>query len=71
MGSIFDNNGTQVIRLPAQTCFPDEVKKVNARVIGKDMVISAPKTPWGSFFKAQESVSEDLLEERVSQKQSE
>jgi virulence-associated protein VagC len=47
------------------------VKKVNARVIGKDMVISAPKTPWGSFFKAQESVSEDLLEERVSQKQSE
>ena len=35
-GSVFVNNRTQAVRLPVDTRFPDEVKQVNVRVLGKE-----------------------------------
>jgi antitoxin VapB len=35
-GSVFINNRTQAVRLPVGTRFPDGIKKVVVRVVGKE-----------------------------------
>lgn len=70
-GTVFVNNRTQAVRLPAETRFPDEVKQVRVRVVGQDRVLSPITHSWDSFFHAEESVSEDFMTERASQAQAE
>ena len=70
-GSVFVNNRTQTVRLPADTRFPDDVKQVNVRIVGKDRVLSPVDNTWDSFFLSEEHVSDDFMEERASQEQSE
>lgn len=70
-GSVFVNNRTQAVRLPAETRFPEEVKQVNVRVVGKDRVLSPVDSTWDSFFTSEESVTDDFMEDRGSQTQSE
>jgi len=70
-GSVFVNNRTQAVRLPAETRFPDDVKQVDVRVVGKDRVLSPVDNTWDSFFKAEEGVTDDFMSERASQEQSE
>ena len=70
-GSVFVNNRTQAVRLPADTRFPDNVKQVNVRIVGKDRVLSPVDSTWDSFFLSEERVSDDFMEERASQEQSE
>ena len=69
-GSVFVNNRTQAVRLPANSRFPDDVKQVNVRVMGKDRVLSPVDSSWDSFFLSSEHVSEDFMPERASQQQS-
>ena len=71
IGSVFVNNRTQAVRLPADTRFPDEVKQVSVRVVGKDRILSPVENTWDSFFLSEERVSDDFMEERASQEQSE
>ena len=71
IGSVFVNNRTQAVRLPADTRFPDDVKQVNVRIVGKDRILSPVECTWDSFFLSDEHVSDDFLEERASQEQSE
>ena len=68
-GSVFENNRTQAVRLPAETRFPDDVKHVSVRVIGKDRILSPVENTWDSFFLSEESVSDDFLQERAMQTQ--
>lgn len=70
-GSVFVNNRTQSVRLPADTRFPDDVKQVNVRVVGKDRILSPVDNTWDSFFLSDEGVSEDFMRERSSQDQQE
>ncbi len=70
-GSVFVNNRTQAVRLPADTRFPDEVKQVYVRVVGKDRVLSPVDSSWDSFFLSDDRISDDFMEERASQEQSE
>ena len=70
-GSVFANNRTQSVRLPADPRFPDDVKQVNVRVIGKDRILSPVDNTWDSFFLASEGVSEDFMNERAPQEQQE
>ncbi|MDX2506304.1 MAG: type II toxin-antitoxin system VapB family antitoxin [Gammaproteobacteria bacterium] len=70
-GSVFVNNRTQAIRLPTATRFPDEVKKVTVRVLGKDRILSPVESTWDSFFLSEDHVSDDFMEQRASQEQSE
>lgn len=70
-GSVFVNNRTQAVRLPAETRFPDDVKQVLVRVVGQDRVLSPITNTWDSFFMAEEGVSDDFMSERASQEQSE
>ena len=68
-GSIFINNRTQSVRLPADSRFPETVKKVFVRVVGHDRILSPVDNSWDSFFLSQERVTDDFMEERASQHQ--
>ncbi|TXS96661.1 antitoxin [Parahaliea maris] len=70
-GTVFENNRTQSVRLPAETRFPEGVKKVSVRVRGKDRVISPVENTWDSFFLGDSAASDDFMSERASQEQSE
>ncbi len=70
-GSVFVNNRTQAVRLPAEARFPDGVKKVTVRIVGKDRVLSPVDSSWDSFFLSDDQVTDDFMEERASQDQSE
>ncbi len=70
-GSVFVNNRTQAVRLPAEVRFPDGVKKVTVRIVGKDRVLSPVDSSWDSFFLSDDQVTDDFMEERASQDQSE
>lgn len=70
-GSVFVNNRTQAVRLPADKRFPEEVKKVNVRVVGRDRILSPIENTWDSFFLSEEGVTDDFMVERASQEQSE
>ncbi len=69
--TVFTNNRSQAVRLPAEMRFPDSVKKVNVRVVGVERVIAPAESTWDSFFMSDTSVSEDFMSERASQQQSE
>lgn len=70
-GSVFINNRTQAVRLPADSRFADDVKKVNVRVLGNERVLTPIDQTWDSFFLSEEGVTEDFLESRGSQTQTE
>ena len=69
-GSVFVNNRTQAVRLPAETRFPEDVKKVIVRVLGKERILTPVENTWDSFFLSEERVSDDFRSERASQEQS-
>jgi antitoxin VapB len=71
LGSVFENNRTQAVRLPIETRFPEGVKKVVVRVVGLERIISPASNTWDSFFLSKDSVSDDFMTERSSQHQSE
>ena len=71
IGSVFENNRTQAVRLPLETRFPDGVKKVTVRVVGQDRVLTPFENTWDSFFESKDRVSDDFMVERASQKQPE
>ena len=66
-GSIFLNNKTQAVRLPKDTKFSDDIKKVNVRIVGYDRIISPIDKIWDSFFLSDISVSDDFMEDREAQ----
>ena len=69
IGSIFENNRTQAVRLPAATRFPEGVKRVHVRISGPDRILSPAHRVWDSFFGSPESVSDDFMAERPQQDQ--
>ncbi len=70
-GSVFINNRTQAVRLPAESRFPDTVKKVAVRVVGQDRVLSPIDRAWNTFFLSDERVTDDFIAQRASQEQQE
>lgn len=70
-GKVFMNNRTQAVRLPAEARFDETVDKVNVRVLGKERILSPVEHTWDSFFLSKDTVSDDFLNERASQEQSE
>ena len=70
IGSVFENNRTQAVRLPAETRFSDKVKKVTVRLVGQDRILSPVDKTWDIFL-AEDSVSNNFMQERATQEQSE
>ena len=69
IGTVFEFNSTQVVRLPADARFPEGVKKVNVRVQGKERIVSPIQNAWDNFFLDGPVVTNDFMEERVGQEQ--
>lgn len=69
--TVFTNNRTQAVRLPADTRFPESVKKVDVRVVGQERIIAPAQSTWDSFFLSGTTVSDDFIAERASQAQPE
>ena len=71
IGSVFENNRTQAVRLPKSTRFSDDTKKVMVRVVGEDRILSPVNRVWDSFFlSGTNAVTDDFMEIRGSQEQS-
>ncbi len=67
--SVFTNNRSQAVRLPAEMRLPDGVKKVQVRVRGVERIIAPVGQTWDEFFQRGPLVSEDFMTERASQEQ--
>ena len=69
VASVFINNRTQAVRLPADMRLPEEVKRVHIRAVGRERVIAPLDGAWDSFFLNTPAVSKDFMSERASQLQ--
>ncbi len=67
--SVFTNNRSQAIRLPAELRLPDGVKRVSIRAQGVERVIAPLGQSWDSFFLQGPQVADDFMQERPSQHQ--
>ena len=66
--TVFTNNRSQAVRLPAEARLPDEVKKVIVRIRGRERIITPIENTWDNFFLNGPAVSEDFMNERGVQK---
>lgn len=69
--TVFTNNRTQAVRLPADVRFPEGVKRVDVRIQGNERIIAPADQAWDSFFLNAPTPSEDFMSERASQLQDE
>ena len=69
--TVFINNRTQAVRLPADMRLPEGVKQVSVRARGHERIISPLAESWDSFFLDAPGVSGDFMQERASQIQPE
>lgn len=69
ISTIFINNRSQAVRLPAELRLPDHVKKVDVRACGNERIISPVGQKWDSFFLNGPVVSDDFMAERAAQTQ--
>ena len=68
--TVFTNNRTQAVRLPAAVRFPDSVKHVDVRIVGQERVVAPANAVWDSFFAQSGPVAtDDFMAERASQEQ--
>lgn len=68
-GTVFVNNRTQAVRLPAELRLPEGVKQVSVRARGNERIIAPLAESWDSFFIDGPAVSADFMEERAAQQQ--
>jgi len=67
--TVFINNRSQAIRLPAELRLPEGVKRVDVRARGCERIIAPLGQTWDSFFLNGPQVADDFLEVRASQEQ--
>lgn len=48
--SIFKSNRSQAVRIPKDMAFPDDVKRVVVRKVGKSVVLTPEDAIWDDFF---------------------
>jgi antitoxin VapB len=69
--TVFTNNRSQAVRLPADVRLPEGVRLVQVRARGQDRIISPVGHSWDSFFLDGPRASDDFMVERAAQVQSE
>jgi antitoxin VapB len=67
--TVFTNNRTQAVRLPAEARFPESVKQVVVRIVGHERIIAPVGSDWSSFFSGGKEATDDFMEDRASQEQ--
>lgn len=71
ISTVFTNNRTQAVRLPADMRLPEDVKQVSVRAVGKERIIAPLQSSWDSFFMSENEATDDFMAERASQDQAE
>lgn len=71
ISTVFINNRTQAVRIPADVRLPENVKQVTVRAIGKERIIAPLESSWDSFFINPFKVTDDFMSERATQTQPE
>ena len=69
--TLFTNNRTQAVRLPAEMRLPNDIKRVDVRARGNERIISPLGQLWDSFFKDGPQTTDDFMAERATQDQPE
>ena len=69
--TVFTNNRSQAIRLPAILRLPEHVKRVDIRARGNERIIAPLGQTWDSFFLDAAAAPDDFLQARASQEQPE
>jgi antitoxin VapB len=69
--TVFTNNRSQAVRLPADVRLPEGVRKVRVRARGVDRIISPVGHTWDEFFLNGPRASDDFMAERAGQQQGE
>ena len=67
--TLFTNNRTQAVRLPAEMRLPNDIKRVDVRARGNERIIAPLNQSWDSFFKDGLQPTDDFMAERSSQEQ--
>lgn len=55
------NNRTQVVTLPLEFRFPEDMKEVFIRKVGEDVVLSPRPQSWADFLESAVCVSDDFM----------
>ncbi len=71
VSTVFANNRTQAVRLPADVRLPDDVKHVSVRAVGKERIVAPLNASWDSFFLDALRATDDFIEGRAQQLQAE
>lgn len=71
IGSVFENNRTQAVRLPVDVRFSEGIKKVLVRKLGKERILTPIENTWDSFFLSDESTDDDFLGQDFQQNRAE
>ena len=66
-GSVFENNRTQAVRIPAEMRFAAGIRKVNVRAVGPDRVLSPVGHTWDTFFREGAAATDEVRIERGDQ----
>ena len=67
--TLFTNNRTQAVRLPAEMRLPNDIKRVDVRARGNERIIAPLGQSWDSFFNDGLKATDDFMAERDSQEQ--
>ena len=67
--TLFTNNRTQAVRLPAELRLPNDIKRVDVRARGNERIIAPINHSWDSFFNEGPQATSDFMAERASQNQ--
>lgn len=70
-GTVFVNNRTQAVRIPAELRLPEGIKQVIIRARGNERIITPVSEAWNSFFIDGPAATADFMDERASQQQAE
>lgn len=66
--TVFTNNRSQAVRMPAEARLPDDVKRVIVRIRGRERIITPIESTWDNFFLNGPTVTDDFMNERGVQK---
>ncbi|STZ09478.1 Antitoxin VapB [Moraxella caprae] len=69
--SVFFNNRTQAVRIPAKFRFDDDIKAVMIRKVGNERILTPIDGVWDSFFLSDERASDDFMANRPTMPKSE
>jgi antitoxin VapB len=58
---VFCYNSVQAVCLPRELSFPDNVKSVDVRAVGNELIVAPVGRVWDSFFLNGTAVTEDFV----------